>query len=134
MKNLPQPGDARHFEVQVQVADTATFASGQVHPVYATFAVARDAEWVCRLFVLEMKEEDEEGIGTFVTVDHHSPALVGQHVHFTATVESLRGNELICGWEAKVGDRLLASGRQGQKILKKTKLDALFASLSAEKR
>jgi predicted thioesterase len=134
MKNLPQPGDARHFEMQVQVADTATFASGQVHPVYATFAVARDAEWVCRLFVLEMKEEDEEGIGTFVTVDHHSPALVGQRVHFTATVESLRGNELICGWEAKVGGRLLASGRQGQKILKKTKLDALFASLSAEKR
>jgi predicted thioesterase len=99
--------------------------------VYATFAVARDAEWVCRLFVLEMKEADEEGIGTFVTVNHHSPALVGSQVQFTATVESLQGNELICQWEAKVGERLLASGRQGQKILKKTKLDELFAALAA---
>lgn len=131
MKNLPQPGEQRAYVVQVQPADTATFASGQVHPVYATFAVARDAEWVCRLFVLEMKEADEEGIGTFVTVNHHSPALVGSHVQFTATVESLQGNELICGWEAKVGERLLASGRQGQKILKKTKLDGLFAALAA---
>jgi fluoroacetyl-CoA thioesterase len=131
MKNPPKPGEQRQYVVQVQPSDTATFASGQVHPVYATFAVARDAEWVCRLFVLEMKEADEEGIGTFVTVNHHSPALVGSQVQFTSTVESLQGNELICQWEAKVGERLLASGRQGQKILKKTKLDELFAALAA---
>lgn len=131
MKNLPSIGEQRAYVVQVQPGDTATFASGQVHPVYATFAVARDAEWVCRLFVLEMKEADEEGIGTFVTVNHHSPALVGSQVQFTATVESLQGNELICQWEAKVGERLLASGRQGQKILKKTKLQELFAALAA---
>jgi predicted thioesterase len=131
MKNLPSIGEQRAYVVQVQPSDTATFASGQVHPVYATFAVARDAEWVCRLFVLEMKEADEEGIGTFVTVNHHSPALVGSQVQFTATVESLQGNELICQWEAKVGERLLASGRQGQKILKKTKLQELFAALAA---
>lgn len=131
MKNLPQPGEQRAYVFQVQPSDTATFASGKVHPVYATFAVARDAEWVCRLFVLEMKEADEEGIGTFVTVNHHSPALAGSQVKFTATVESLQGNELICQWEAKVGERLLASGRQGQKILKKTKLQGLFAALAA---
>lgn len=129
MKQLFQPGDVRQWRTKVTAADTATFEAGQVHPVYATFAVARDAEWVCRLFVLEMKEEDEEGIGTFVTVDHHSPALVGSEVVFTATVESLAGISIICSWEAHCGERLLASGRQGQKILPRAKLAALFATL-----
>jgi len=130
MKNIPKIGEQRNYQVLVSAADTAAFTSGQVHPVYATFAVARDAEWVCRLFVLEMKDEDEEGIGTFVTVDHHSPALLGAEVLFTATVESLHGHTLTCSWEARVGERLLASGRQGQKILLKAKLAGLFAALA----
>ena len=129
MKNLPQVGEQRQYLIQVQPSDTATFASGQVHPVYATFAVARDAEWVCRLFVLEMKEEAEEGIGTFVTVEHRGPALIGQTVDFTATIESITGNHIICTYEARVGERLVASGRQGQKILKKERISQLFDSI-----
>jgi predicted thioesterase len=69
----------------VSHADTANLDSGQVHPVYATFALGRDAEWCCRLFVLEMKEEDEEGIGTFLSIEHRSPALENSQVVFTAT-------------------------------------------------
>ena len=45
-----------------------------VHPFYSTFALGRDVEWACRQFVLEMKEEDEEGIGTFLNITHKSPA------------------------------------------------------------
>jgi fluoroacetyl-CoA thioesterase len=131
MKIAPELGAQRKIEVVVSEADTATFTSGQVHPVYATFAVARDAEWACRQFVLEMREADEEGIGTFVTVNHHSPALVGSRVLFTATLISVQGNEVICSWQAHVGDRLLASGDQGQKILPKHKLDAIFNRLGA---
>ncbi len=129
MKQLFKPGDVKQWRVEVTAADTAIFADGEVHPVYATFALARDAEYACRLFVLEMKEADEEGIGTFVTVDHYSPALVGSEVVFTATVESQAGNSIICRWEAHCGERLLASGRQGQKIIPKAKLAALFAAL-----
>jgi predicted thioesterase len=109
--------------------DTATFDSGQVHPVYATFALGRDAEWVCRLFVIDMKEADEEGIGTFIHVNHHSSALIGSTVNFNATFERLEGNHVICTFEAKIGDRLVASGQTGQKILKKEKLERLFTSL-----
>jgi hypothetical protein len=64
--------------------DCASFESGNVHPVYATFALGRDAEWACRLFVLEMKEAYEEGIGTFLTIHHKSPALVGSNVLFNS--------------------------------------------------
>lgn len=122
-------GDKKYFSKQVIAADTATFDSGQVHPVYATFALGRDAEWVCRLFVLDMKEEDEEGIGTFLTVTHHAPALVGAEVQFEATVKSIEKNEIICTYTVHSGERLLASGEQGQKILKKEKVERLFASL-----
>lgn len=129
MINPFQTGDTKTITVKVGENDTAVFETGQVHPVYATFALGRDAEWACRQFVLEMKEAHEEGIGTFLTVDHHAPALVGSEVNFTAKVESIERNEIICSYEARVGQRLIASGRTGQKIIKREKLDQLFDSL-----
>lgn len=125
-----EAGEVRQLTLMVQAADTAAFAAGQVHPVYATFAVARDAEWACRQFVLEGKAPDEEGIGTFVEVQHHSPAKPGTQVVYTATVESHEKGHLICRWEARAGERLLASGRTGQKVLPKAKLEQLFEGLS----
>ncbi|WP_295122422.1 hypothetical protein [uncultured Chitinophaga sp.] len=130
MEQRFQPGDVRQFTRKVRAEDCATFESGNVHPVYATFALARDAEWCCRLFVLEMKEEDEEGIGTSLTVHHHSPAPEGITVEFTATIKSINKNEIICTYEARVGERLIATGEQAQKILKKEKLERLFSSFS----
>jgi predicted thioesterase len=77
-----------------------------------------------------MKEDDEEGIGTFLSIEHQSPALINSQVIFTARVESISKNEIICSYEAKVGERLIAVGRQGQKILKKVKINQIFNSLS----
>lgn len=122
-------GEVKTYTKVVSSADIATFESGTVHPVYATFSLARDAEWTCRLFVLAMKAADEEGIGTFVHVNHHALALVNDTVVFTATVEAINGNEIICSFAAHVGTRLIASGRQGQKILKKEKIERLFNTL-----
>ncbi len=113
----------------VRAEDTAAFESGAVHPVYATFALTRDAEWSSRLFVLDMKEATEEGIGTFVEVKHLSPAFVGQQVIFEAVIDELKGNEVNCAFTARVGERLIASGRTGQKILPKEKIERLFSSL-----
>jgi fluoroacetyl-CoA thioesterase len=127
MINPFQTGDI--FLHTVTQEDAARFPTGEVHNVYSTFALARDAEWAGRLFVLEMKETDEEGIGTAVTVSHHSPALIGETVTITSTLGEVKGNEIITPYEAKVGDRLVASGETKQKILKKEKLDRLFQSL-----
>jgi fluoroacetyl-CoA thioesterase len=121
-------GDKKTFERTVRAEDTAIFESGTVHSVYATFALARDAEWCSRLFVLEMKEEQEEGIGTFINVKHLSPALIDDTVLFEACIDELKGNEVNCSFVAKVGDRLVAEGRTGQKILSKEKLERLFSA------
>lgn len=129
MINPFQPDNKKTYTKVVEQNDTATFDTGQVHPVYATFALGRDAEWVCRLFVLDMKEADEEGIGTFLHVEHLSPALLGSTVIFEATLKSVVGNTVVCTYEAKVGERLIAKGETGQKILKKDRLEQLFKTL-----
>jgi fluoroacetyl-CoA thioesterase len=129
LKSIYKPGDQKIYRTTVRKEDTAVFESGEVHPVYATFALARDAEWACRLFVLEMKEEDEEGIGSFISVKHLSPALPGEEVVFESTVKVIQKNEIICTYKATCGGRLIAEGEQGQKILKKEKLDRLFREL-----
>ncbi len=122
-------GDKKTFERIVRYEDVAKFESGQVHELYATFSLSRDAEWSCRLFVLEMKEENEEGIGTFVNVKHLSPAFIGENVLFQATLDELKGNEVNCSFIAKVGNRIIAEGRTGQKILSKEKIEKLFEGL-----
>jgi predicted thioesterase len=129
MKNPFQPGDIKTYTYTATEADTARFESGEVHAVYSTFALARDAEWAGRLFVLEMKEADEEGIGTGITVNHRSPALLGQEVVFTATLAEVNKNEVVVDYVAKAGDRIVADGKTWQKILKREKLDRLFESL-----
>ena len=130
MKQLFNIGDTKTFSKVVQEQDIATFESGTVHAVYATFSIARDAEWSGRLFVLEMKEEDEEGIGTSITVDHVSPAFIGDTIVFTAEfVEMNERREIMTTYKAYCGGRLIAKGIQGQKILKKLKIDALFEAL-----
>ncbi len=129
MQNIFQPGDTKEFSHLVTAADAPSFQEQIVHPVYSTFSLARDAEWTGRLFVLDMKDEDEEGIGTSVVITHHSPAVIGETVHFTATLGEISGHEIVTPFEARVGDRLIASGETRQKILKKEKLDRLFARL-----
>jgi predicted thioesterase len=73
-----------------------------------------------------MKEDDDEGVGTFLSIDHKSPAFVGEEVTITATVVKLDRNELTCAIDAKAGPRIIATGTTGQKMLKKEKLNQLF--------
>ncbi len=129
MKTVFDFGAMQTFSRTVSAVDTAAFEGSEVHPVYATFAIARDAEWAGRLFVLAMREEHEEGIGTFVNVTHHNPAFVGEEVMFTAYLKELKGNKVVCDFEAKVGERMIANGSTGQKIIAKEKLEKHFEKI-----
>jgi fluoroacetyl-CoA thioesterase len=129
MKIIFQRGDVKQFKTVVRPEDVAMFESGVVHNLYSTFALARDAEWCTRLFVLEMKDDDEEGIGTFVHVNHVSPAKLHTEISFTGVIDEIHGNAINCSFEARAGDRLVATGKTGQKILKKSKLEQLFNRL-----
>ncbi|RAU83006.1 thioesterase family protein [Pontibacter arcticus] len=122
-----KPGDTRVYSKIVTAADFARFEDGLVHAVCSTFALAQAAEWAGRLFVLEMKAEDEEGIGTMLMINHKAPAFEGDTIKITAILEKYEGNEVTCSYTATAGDRLIADGRTGQKILKKDKLAKILA-------
>ncbi len=126
MKNIFKTGDQKHYRVRVTENDCAAFHGELLHPVYATYALARDFEWSSRLFFLEMKEDDEEGVGTMLSIEHKSMARLGDEVLITATIESIVENELICAIEATCNNQLVAVGKTGQKMLKKEKLHRLM--------
>ena len=122
MKNFFNKGDKKHFVKTVTADDFAVFNGEVVHPVCSTFALAREMEWTTRLFVLELRDDDEEGIGTFVQVNHHKPAFAGEEIFFEGTIAEINGNELICSVTAHVGSRLVATGKTGQKVMKREKI------------
>jgi fluoroacetyl-CoA thioesterase len=127
MNVIFEKGDLKKFSKVVSANELAQFDHGMVHRVYSTFALARDAEWVGRLFVLEMKGEDEEGIGTQIHIEHKSPAFVGDEIVFTGTFDLVTQSfEIMTTFEAHCGKRLIARGMQGQKILKKERIKTLF--------
>jgi len=132
MLSIFKSGDKKEFLRRVTDQDVATFDSGNVHPVLSTFCLGRDAEWVCRLFVIDMKELDEEGIGTFLEINHQSPAFVGEEVTYTGVFDEQHGNSVICKFLVQAGSRIIAQGRTGQKILKKEKINQLFNSIRGE--
>lgn len=119
-------GDKKIFKKTITADDLAIFHGELLHDVYSTFALARDFEWSSRLFFIDMKESDEEGVGTFLRIDHKSPAFVNEEITIIATVELVGEMELTCIIEAKVNDRLIASGKTGQKMLKKDRLKKIF--------
>lgn len=126
MKSSYQPGNKKSFKRIIEESDCAIFNGELLHRVCSTFSLARDFEWSSRLFFLEMKDIDEEGVGTMLSIEHRSPAFVGEEILFTATIEKIEKNELTCLIEAKVGDRIIATGKTGQRMLKKTRLRELF--------
>jgi fluoroacetyl-CoA thioesterase len=126
VKNPFLPGDKKVYETTVTEDKLACFEAGMVHPVYSTFALGKDAEWACRLFVLEMKETGEEGIGSYLSIEHCYPAPLGSQVRIEATLEKISGNEVICNYEAFANGFLIAVGKQSQKIIDKSRFDNLI--------
>ena len=126
MKHIFKAGDTKEYRSVVKPQDVASFHGQTVHEVCSTFAIAREVEWTTRQFTLDMKDENEEGIGTFLQIRHEGPAFVGEEILFRGTYEGMKENELICSFEARVGDRMVARGKTGQKILTLEKIRSIF--------
>ncbi|ELR70103.1 hypothetical protein C900_04100 [Fulvivirga imtechensis AK7] len=129
MKKVFAPGDKKKYSFVVTKNDVAAFNNEVVHEVCSTFALAREIECSTRLFVLDMKDADEEGIGTRLEINHKGPAFVGETLEIEATVMSFEKNELLCTYKASVGGRLIAEGITGQKILKRERISQIFSTV-----
>jgi len=134
MKARLKIGEKREFKHIVCNDDLAKFDSGLVHNVCSTFALAKYIEWSSRLFITDIKNEDEEGIGTMIHIEHKSPAFISETLLFEATVKLIDGNELLCNVLVTCKSRVVAKAQTGQKLLKKGRIKEFFSSLADSKK
>ena len=118
MKEIPAGYEGR---ISVVVTDemTVDFADlGKVHPVYATYWMARHMEEAGRKIILPFLEEGEEGIGSAVSVKHLASALPGMSVEIVAAHVRTEGRTVFAGCRAfnELGD-LIGEGHTEQVIL-----------------
>jgi predicted thioesterase len=93
---LPIPvGTTAVLDVVVTEAHTVDFDElGRVHPVYATYTMARHFEEAGRKLLVPHLEDGEGGIGTAVSVEHLAPSWVGDVLRVTATCVEVRDGRL----------------------------------------
>jgi fluoroacetyl-CoA thioesterase len=95
---LPIPvGATAVLDVVVTEAHTVDFDEmGRVHPVYATYTMARHFEEAGRKLLVPHLEPGEAGIGTSVSVEHLAPSWVGDELRVTARCVEVRSGRLTC--------------------------------------
>ena len=97
---------------------------GPVHPVYATYSMAKHFEEAGRKLLLRHLEPGEAAIGRSVSVEHLAPARVGDTLRVSAQCVELRGNRLSCACRAVDADgRELGHGSTVQVVLPQQALD-----------
>jgi fluoroacetyl-CoA thioesterase len=95
---IPVPvGAAAELAVVVTPEMTVRFDElGPVHPVYATYSMAKHFEEAGRKLLVPHLESDEAGIGTAVSVEHLAPSWVGDAIRVTARAVEIRDGRLTC--------------------------------------
>ena len=98
---------------------------GAVHPVYATYSMARHFEEAGRTLLLAHLEPGEAGIGSALSVEHLAPSWVGDPVRVTARCAEVRGNRLTCECVAvDARGRVLGRGTTVQVVLSEEAVQA----------
>ena len=139
MRSLPVPGDKANAVISVTEAMCPSFDGVQVHAVMATWELARLIEAAARRVLEPHLDAETEGIGTHLSIDHLAPALVGESVRAVAVATTVEETRLVCDVSVSTYDdrpdapptRLIATGRQEQRMLPRTVLAKRFAAAAA---
>jgi fluoroacetyl-CoA thioesterase len=119
-------GESAVVDVLVTPEMTVRFDElGPVHPVYATYSMAKHFEEAGRKLLLRHLEPGEAGIGSSLSVEHLAPSRIGDAVRVTARCAGMRGNRLTCECAAvDARGRLLGRGTTVQVVLSEAALRA----------
>jgi predicted thioesterase len=112
-------GESAVLDVVVTPELTVRFEElGPVHPVYATYNMAKHFEEAGRKLLLRHLGPDEEGLGRSVAVEHLAPSWVGDRLRIEARCVAVDGNRLTCECTATDGDgREVGRGSTVQVVL-----------------
>ena len=132
MRPIPAGYEGR-ISIVVTSEMTVDFAElGRVHPVYATYWLAKHMEEAGRKIILPFLDEGEEGIGSAVSVRHLAPAVPGTRVEIVAAHERTEANRVYacCRACTSAGD-LVGEGETEQTILPQGLLAERIAAAEA---
>ncbi len=118
-------GATATLDVVVTPDLTVDFAElGKVHPVYATYNMAKHFEEAARKLLLRHLDDGEDGLGRSVAVEHLAPSWVGDRLTVEARCTEVRGNRVLCDCRA-IDDagRELGTGSTVQVVLPRTAID-----------
>jgi predicted thioesterase len=129
-------GETAVLDVVVTPAHTVDFDEmGKVHPVYATYTLAKHFEEAGRKLLVPHLETGEAGIGTAVSVEHLAPSWVGDAIRVTARAVEVRDGRLTCECRAVDSyDRELGRGTTVQAVLPATVIEARVGEQSRRNR
>ena len=100
---------------------------GRVHPVYATYTMAKHFEEAGRKLLLRHLGDDEDGLGRSVAVEHLAPSWVGDRLAIEARCIAVDDNRLTCECRAVDGSgREVGRGSTVQVVLPRARLDAIL--------
>ncbi len=122
MKPGFKPGIARELSVVVSDDMCPAFDGVIVHRVYSTWSAAYHFEMAARKVLVDFLEAHEEGVGSYLSVDHLAPCPVGRTVRVRAELIEVTDDHhprVVCNVSAYDGDRLLATGKQVQVVMNK---------------
>lgn len=127
MKPDFNPGIVREVQATVTEDMCPAFDGVVVHRCYSTWSLVHHMELAARRVLVDYLDDDEEGLGVHISVDHVAPCPVGRTVRVRAELTAVEGNRVICDVTAHDGPRLLARGKQIQAVLKAAHIDRLIS-------
>ena len=95
-----------------------------IHDVCSTWSIGECMENAARRVLVPYLEPHEEGVGTHLSIDHKGPARLGETMTATATATDVDARQLVCEIIVTAADRVVATGRQVQRVLPRDMLQA----------
>jgi len=126
------PGVHAEIHVEVTEAMCPEFHGVLVHRVYSTWSLAHHMEVAARTVLAPYLDEDEEGLGTHLSVDHLSITPMGKTVRIRAECVEVGSHRVVCSVQAFDGDRLIGHGQQVQRVLPKDVIRKLVERYSPD--
>ena len=122
MKPSLKVGNTAEVTALVTEAMCPAFDGVIVHRLYSTWSMAHHMELAARKVLAPHLDQDEEGIGSSLSIEHLAPTPVGHTVRIVAEATDVDDTTVVCALTAYDGNRLVGRGRQVQRVLPKRKL------------
>jgi predicted thioesterase len=126
MKPTIQVGTTASLSFCVTSEMQPNFGGKTIHPVCSTWDMAHQFELAARQTLEPHLNEDEQGIGTFLSIDHCAPASLGKTVFVEAIITELDESTVVCAISAKIDSLVCATGKQVQRVLPTSILTSLI--------